>query len=547
MVPRRRADPASKYQPEGISGPSRVVDLDFPWTDHDWRGLPLQRLVLYELHVGTFSASGDFDGVAAQLDVLGELGINAIQLMPVAQFPGRRNWGYDGVFPFAVQNTYGGPRGLQRLVNACHQRGLAVALDVVYNHLGPEGNYLGDFGDYFTDRYRTPWGDAINFDGRQADEVRRFFIENALHWVRNYHIDLLRLDAIQTIYDLSARPFLRELTLAVHDEAERLGRPVHVIGETNQNDVRQITTVQQNGIGLDGVWNDDFHHSLHALLTGERMSVYRDHGSLENLAKAYREGFVLSGQYSAHHQRRHGSCTRSVPGHRFVVFAQNHDQVGNRLYGERLSQLVGFEQLKLAAAAVLLAPCVPLLFMGEEYGERAPFLYFVDHSDPALLERVRAGRLTDYPAFVRPSQPVPDPTDRETFRRSQIQWNQRNQDAHQILWRFHQQLLRLRATTESLAGADQQRHEVWVDEAGKLMGSRRWCDPTQTLALFHFGGQTGHLTPKLPHGSWIKLLDSAETCWAGPGSHLPEHLTATGDQPLDFAPHSVAVYRQADA
>jgi maltooligosyltrehalose trehalohydrolase len=332
----------------------------------------------------------------------------------------------------------------------------------------------------------------------------------------------------------------------VHQQADRLGRTVHVIGETNQNDVRQITAVQQHGIGLDAVWNDDFHHSLHAVLTGERMSVYRDHGSLENLAKAYREGFVLSGQYSPHHQRHHGSCSRTVPGHRFVVFSQNHDQIGNRLYGERLSQLVGFEQLKLTAAAVLLAPCVPLLFMGEEYGEQAPFLYFVDHSDPELLQRVRAGRLTDYPAFVRPGEPVPDPTDPETFGRSQVRLERRHQGSHRALWQFHQHLLRLRATTESLAHPDQERHEVWVDETGKLIGSRRWFEQTQTLAMFHFGEQQGHLTPQLPKGSWTQLLDSADVRWDGPGSHLPQHFTTTDNLSLHFAPHSVVVYRNSD-
>ena len=316
--------------------------------------------MLYELHVGTFTAQGTFDAIVPHLDELKDLGITSIELMPVAQFPGDRNWGYDGVYPFAVQNSYGGPEGLKRLVNACHQRGLAVTLDLVYNHLGPEGNYLQDFGPYFTDRYRTPWGSAINFDGPESDEVRRFFIENALYWVTEFRVDALRLDAVHGIFDFSALHFLQELAAAVHEQAEQLNRRIYVIAESDLNDVRIVRSPELGGYGLDAQWNDDFHHALHTLLTGERTGYYEDFGRIQDLAKAFAEGFVYSGAYSPARRRRHGNSSKDLAAPRFVVFAQNHDQVGNR---HRLSALVSFEWLKLAAAVVLLSPFIPLLFI----------------------------------------------------------------------------------------------------------------------------------------------------------------------------------------
>jgi len=335
-----RPDPASRFQPKGVHGPSQVVDPAFPWADSCWSGIPLKDYVIYEIHVGTFTAQGTFEAVIAHLDELKDLGITAVELMPVAQFPGDRNWGYDGVYPFAVQDSYGGPAGFKALVNACHQKGVAVVLDVVYNHLGPEGNYLRDFGPYFTDRYRTPWGEAVNFDGPQSDEVRRFFIENALHWITEFHADALRLDAIHAILDFSAQPFLEDLTLAVKEQTEHLNRQVHLIAESDLNDTRPIRSRERGGFGLDAQWNDDFHHAVHTLLTGERAGYYRDFGRVEGLAKAWREGFIYSGEYSVHRRRRHGNSSRPIPARRFVVFAQNHDQVGNRMRGERLSFLV---------------------------------------------------------------------------------------------------------------------------------------------------------------------------------------------------------------
>ena len=377
-----RTDPASRYQPDGVHGVSQVVDPRlFPWHDQDWTGIPLHEYVIYELHVGTFTGKGTFEAVIPLLGYLKELGITAVELMPVAQFPGDRNWGYDGVCPFAPQNSYGGPDGLKLLIDACHAWGMAIVLDVVYNHLGPEGNYLHDFGPYFTDRYRTPWGDAVNFDGPDSDPVRHYFVSNALYWITEYHVDALRLDAIHAVYDFSALHILRELGEAAHRQGGALGRRVHVIAESDLNDVRVINPLESGGYGLDAQWNDDFHHALRTLLTGERTGYYSDFGQFSHLVKGFEEGFVLSGEYSAYRRRRHGSSSAGIPPGKLVVFSQNHDQVGNRMRGERLGEHLSAQQLKLAAATVLLSPYVPLLFMGEEYGEPAPFPFFVSHGD----------------------------------------------------------------------------------------------------------------------------------------------------------------------
>ena len=391
--------------------------------------------------------------------------------MPVAQFPGGRNWGYDGVFPFAVQNSYGGPEGLKRLIKACHQRGLAVVLDVVYNHLGPEGNYLAAYGPYFTQRYRTPWGPALNFDGPDSDEVRRFFIDNALYWASEYHIDALRLDALHAIVDLSPQPFVAELAETVHRARERWNRKFYLMAESDLNDVRLVRSPDLGGYGLDAHWNDDFHHALHTVLTGEQTGYYSDFGRLEQLAKAWREGFIYSGEYSPYRRRRHGSSSRDVAAERLVVFAQNHDQVGNRLGGERLSQLVSFEALKLAAGAVLLSPFLPLLFMGEEYGEVAPFGYFVSHSDPALIEAVRQGRQEEFAAFGWPGEP-PDPLDEATFLRAKLDHRLRREGKNKVLLEFYRELLGLRRELSVLTDLGRRDRDVQGYEREKVLWVR---------------------------------------------------------------------------
>ncbi len=406
------ADPASRAQPRGVHGPSQVVAPDFPWTDDGFRAPPLSDWVLYELHVGTFTPSGTFDGAVARLDRLRGVGVNALELMPVAEFPGTRNWGYDGVFPSAAHHAYGGLAGLRRLVDAAHAHDMVVVLDVVYNHLGPEGNVLGSFGPYFTDRYVTPWGAALNFDGAGSDHVRALFIDSACSWVTLAHVDGLRLDAVHTIVDSTPYPFVEELTDAVHDVARDAGRSVVVIAESDADDPRLTAPRGAGGLGVDGQWSDDFHHALHVALTGERRGYYADFAGGQDLADAFVHGFVHRGTYSPSRGRRHGRADRAVALERLVVFAQNHDQVGNRPCGERLIELVGFEAAKLAVACTLLAPSIPLLFMGEERGARTPFPYFVSHGDPDLVEAVRRGRAAEFPDF---DGAAPDPQAEATF------------------------------------------------------------------------------------------------------------------------------------
>ena len=493
--------------------------------------------------MGTFTPEGTFDAIISRLDQLRDLGITAIELMPVAQFPGARNWGYDGAYPFAVHKAYGGPPGLKRLVNACHQRRLAVVLDVVYNHLGPEGNFLADFGPYFTDRYLTPWGPAINFDGSHSDEVRRFFIENALYWIREFRADALRLDAIHAIIDLSAHTFLEELTEAVHREAGYLGRQVYVIAESDRNDAGILRPREATGYGLDAQWNDDFHHALHALLTQEQLGYYLDFGSLEHMKKACAEGFVYSGQYSVYRRRRHGGSTRDIPAHRFVVFAQNHDQVGNRRLGERLSSLVSFEALKLAAGVVLLSPFIPLLFMGEEYGETSPLQFFVSHLDLGLIEAVRRGRREEFAAFDWQGE-APDPQDEATFLRSKLTWEKRYQGQHAVLLAFYKELMRLRRELPALAQLSKETQEVITKEEENVLCLLRWKGPNKAFVIYHFGGAQQDATLPVPSGRWQRRLDSAEERWRGNGPAAAEVTSSAGQVKLRLQPYGVLVWER---
>jgi len=538
---KERPDPASRFQPRGVHGPSQVVDSHFVWQDEDWHGLPWEEWVIYELHVGTFTPEGTFESIIPRLPEIKDLGITAIELMPVAQFPGSRNWGYDGAYPFAVQNSYGGPGGLKHLVNGCHQLGLAVVLDVVYNHLGPEGNYLADFGPYFTDRYRGPWGNPINFDGPYSDEVRRFFIDNGLYWVREFHLDGLRIDAIHGILDFSARPFLEELALAVHEQAERLSRRVYLIAESDLNDTRIVRSCELGGFGLDAQWNDDFHHALHTLLTNEDSGYYQDFGELQHLVKAFRQGFVYSGEYSFYRKRRHGDSSRHLPAERFVVFSQNHDQVGNRAQSERLSALVSFEALKLAAGMVLLSPFIPLLFMGEEYGETAPFYYFISHSDQDLIEAVRRGRREEFASFRWQGEPA-DPQDEGTFLRCKLQRELRFKGQHEVLYSFYRELIRLRRELPALRNLDKEWLEVTGLEQEKVLLWRRWSEKQEAAATFHLGKQEKSLSIPLSEGRWRKQLDSADSTWSGPGSTFPLEIFSRGKVSLSLSPESFAVF-----
>jgi maltooligosyltrehalose trehalohydrolase len=531
---KKRADPASRYQPYGVHGPSQLMDLQrFRWTDAQWKGHSLREYILYELHVGTYTSGGTFDSIIPHLGELRDLGITAVELMPVAQFPGERNWGYDGVFPFAAQNSYGGPEGLMRAVNACHEQKLSVVLDVVYNHLGPEGNYLADFGPYFTDKYRTPWGKAINFDDAHSDEVVRFFIENTLYWLELFHFDALRLDAIHGITDRNAQPFLQLLASSVHKLARKTGRNVYLIAESDFNDVRFIQPSERGGYGLDAQWNDDLHHALHVLLTGERSGYYQDFGELPQLAKALGEGYVYSGQYSSYRQRRHGNSSKEIAADHFVVFAQNHDQVGNRMLGERLSALVSFDRLKLAAAVVLLGPFIPLVFMGEEYSEDAPFNFFTSYEDPDLIQAVRQGRREEFAAFGWGGEP-PDPQVEATFLASKLRHPQSQEGEHRILLEFYRELIALRNGRQALASLDKTGMEVTSFESAQTILVRRWCETEEIAIVYSFATTQGPCSLPVPAGRWKKLLDSSDAIWSGPGSSLPEVLQSTGRMDLEL-------------
>jgi maltooligosyltrehalose trehalohydrolase len=533
-------DPASKYQPQGVHSPSQVIDENaFTWTDTDWQGVPLPEMIIYELHVGTFTQAGTFEAIIPQLAKLKKLGINAIEIMPVAQFPGERNWGYDGVYPYAVQNSYGGPEGFKKLINACHKQCISVILDVVFNHLGPEGNYLSQFAPYFTSKYGSIWGTPLNFDDAYSDGVRNYFIENALYWFRDYHIDGLRIDAIQAIFEVSARPFLQELSDITTDLSEKMGRELYLIAESDLNDVRVLRSKELGGFGLDAQWCDDFHHALHTLLTGENDRYYQDFGKCEHLAKSFKESFVYSGQYAPHRKRKHGNSAKEQPADQFIVFSQTHDQIGNRILGDRLSKIVDFEALKLAAATVLISPYIPFLFMGEEYGEEAPFLYFVSHSDENLIEAIRKDKQQEFKSFEGRGE-FQDPQSPDSFQKCKLNWEKQTAGKHKILWEWHQHLIQLRRTIPALTKLDKTSLEVSSIEAEKILFLRRWTDDSQIFCILNFNKQQVAFNAALPDGNWKKILDSADAKWMGAGSTLPEKITS--EQQLTIKPQSFALY-----
>jgi maltooligosyltrehalose trehalohydrolase len=504
-----RPDPVSRHQPRGVHAPSRIVAGNgFAWTDGGWRGLPRADLVVYELHVGTFSPEGTFAGVAARLPHLRDLGVTAVELMPVAAFPGNRNWGYDGVYLYAPHTAYGGPDGLKRLADACHAHGLALIIDVVYNHLGPEGNYLGDYGPYFTNRYRTPWGDALNFDGPDSDEVRRFFVDNALHWLCEYHADGLRLDAIQGIFDVSARPILQEIADAFHGEAARLGRDAWLIAESDLNDPRVIRPKDVGGLGLDAQWSDDFHHALHAVVTGNRRGYFGDFGRMGDVGKAISAGFVYEGQHAPHRRRRHGAPAAGDAGDRFVSFIQNHDQVANAYQGQRFAQVAGHARQKVAATVLFSTPALPMLFQGEEWAEEAPFDYFTSHGDPALAEAVRKGRHEEYLHLLEDGAGMAawaDPQAEETFRRCKLRWESVDRAPHAEMLAFYRTLIALRRRLAPLRNGRKDLARVASDEAGRWLTILRG-DPggAATFTCANLGEAPARIP--LPEGAWKLAL-----------------------------------------
>jgi maltooligosyltrehalose trehalohydrolase len=477
-----RPDPASRWQPDGVHRSSAVwCPQQFQWTDDDWSGLRREQLAIYELHVGTFTPEGTFDAVVPRLDQLRDLGVTAIELMPVAQFPCARNWGYDGVHPFAVQNSYGGPHGLQRLVNEAHRADLGIILDVVYNHLGPEGNYLAEFGPYFTDRYRTPWGQVFNFDGRGSDVVRAFVLQNVRQWIREFHVDGLRLDAVHAVFDCSPRHILGEIQDAALAESYDLGRPVHVIAESELNDVRLLNRPQVGGYALDAQWCDDFHHAVHSLLTGERHGYYADFGRAEQLVKSLNQAFVYDGLFSDYYGRRQGAPIGDHGGDRFVVCIQNHDQVGNRPHGDRFGTLLRPAQQRLAAGLLLLAPYIPLVFMGEEFGETHPFPYFCSFDDAQLIEAVQRGRRDQFADFTPPVEP-PDPQSIATFESARLSWTWPEGTWQSGLRHLYRDLLHARRSWPAL--------QDFRNRSASLIGTHLGAD-ARVLRLTRGSEQTG--------------------------------------------------------
>ncbi|REA63064.1 malto-oligosyltrehalose trehalohydrolase [Dyadobacter luteus] len=533
-------DPASLSQPEGIYGPSQAIDLrGFQWQDQDWKNPNLQDYIIYELHTGTFTSQGTFAGIEQKLDYLVELGITAIEIMPVSQFAGERNWGYDGVFPFCVQNSYGSATGLQQLVDACHKKGLAVILDVVYNHVGPEGNILAEFGPYFTEKYSTPWGNAINFDDAWCDAVRQYFIQNALMWFRDFHIDALRLDAVHAIKDFSPVHILKEIRQQADELEKQSGRRHYMIVELDLNDDLYITPTAQGGYGMEGQWIDEFHHALRVTSGQEKIGYYSDFDGITSLAKAYTDAYVYDGQYSEHRKKTFGARAKTRDGKQFVVFSQNHDQVGNRMLGERTSELVSFEMQKLLAGAVFVSPYLPMLFMGEEYAETNRFQYFISHTDAQLVQMVRQGRKKEFGDFHNDEQ-VPDPAGAETFENSKLQWKLPDQGDHKIMLDFYKRLIAIRKSYASLRNLN--RDDVRVLQVNAEDGTLilfRSCLGEQVICLMNFSDQPKTISLDHNTNNWEKLLASSDREWAGK-QELPSPVSTLSG--LTLPAESISLY-----
>lgn len=533
-------DPASLSQPDGVHKPSEVVDLkDFDWTDQGWKNIPLKEMIQYELHTGTFTPEGTFAGIRSKLDYLKELGVNTIELLPVSQFSGKRNWGYDGVYPFAVQNSYGGAKELMALVNECHQKGIAVIMDVVYNHFGPEGNYVGNFGHYFSGKYSTPWGDPINFDGAYSDGVRNYVIQNALMWCRDFHIDGLRLDAVHSIFDFSATHIMQELAENLNKLSEQTGRRHYLIAESHLNDVRYISPISKGGYSLDAQWSDDFHHTVHTLTTGEQKGYYMDFGQPEQLSKAIKEAFVYQGHYSEFRKKSYGNSTENNPGEQFVIFNQNHDQIGNRLHGDRLISMTDFEIAKVIAGAMFVSPNVPMLFMGEEYGERNPFHYFVSHLSPELNRLVREGRKREFKDFYKNASEALNPDDAKTFEASKLSWDIENDSEKSSMFRFYQKLIQLRKEHPVLKETDKDNLEISEEE--KFFTLERWNGENRVVVFMNFEDE--NRPGKIPaHIEEIltKILDSTD--FSKNGISDPQEVEVSANDEITVQKKSIVIF-----
>jgi maltooligosyltrehalose trehalohydrolase len=505
-------DPASRWQPKGVHGPSAVFSEKFVWSDNDWAGLALGEMIIYEIHTGTFSAQGTFDGIISRLDYLKDLGINAIELMPLAQFPGTRNWGYDGVYPFAVQNSYGGINSLKALINEAHQKGIAVILDVVYNHLGPEGNYFAEYAPYFTEKYKTNWGRALNFDDAWSDGPRNYFWQNAMMLLDEFHIDGLRLDAVHSIWDSGANHFIEELSRRVRQLESSSGRKKVLIAEFDLNNPKYISPIDKGGFGLHGQWIDEFHHAIHAVITGETDGYYEDFGSTDHIRRSLSDSYVYTGQYSKHRKKYFGKKPDNSYD-QFVAFIQNHDQVGNRLLGDRLAKSLSFEFLKLAASALLLSPHVPLLFMGEEYGEKAPFQYFISHSDEQLVQAVREGRRKEF-SYFNWRREVPDPQAESVFKECVLGWNP--DEEGKLLLGLYKFLIRFRKEREAMKAFDRGSLKILETAEHGIVAFERNGISERLLVLLNFSETTKSL-PHMP-AHMKRIFDSSSKLWGG---HVP--------------------------
>jgi maltooligosyltrehalose trehalohydrolase len=516
-------DPRSQRQPHGVHGASEVYDqAAFVWSDGGWDAPPLALGVVYELHVGTFTPTGTFDSAIERLDYLVELGTTHVELMPVAEFPGGQGWGYDGASLFAVNELYGGPDGLKRLVDACHARGLAVLLDVVYNHFGPVGNYSGKFGPYITDKHRTPWGGAVNFEDWGSDEVRRFFCDNALMWMRDYHIDGLRLDAVHEFVDRSAVHFMEQLADEVKELSARLGRRLVLIAESDLNDPRVVTSRKAGGYGMDAQWSDDFHHALFAVLHsgGGEKGYYVDFGSVAKLAKSLTKTFVQDGTYSRYRGRNHGRPVEDLSPHQFLGYIQTHDQVGNRAIGDRVEQIVGMDRAKVAAGIVLTAPFVPMIFQGEEFAASTPFQYFADHEDPEMARAVKEGRRGEFAAFGWQPEDIPDPEDVKTFQRSKLRWDEVHEGRHEEMLEWYRRLIALRRGSPALNDGEPGQTKVSFDE------ERRWLvmERGAVTVMGNLGTKTVELDN--PRGLSLVLASRVDAETAGDKVVLPPDTLA---------------------
>jgi maltooligosyltrehalose trehalohydrolase len=543
-------DPVSRYQPEGVSGSSQVVDRRYLWGAESWMGLPLKEFIIYEIHIGTYSPEGTYLSAIPYLDELIELGITAVELMPVNQFPGAWGWGYDGVFQFAPHNSYGTPDDFKALIDACHERGIAVILDVVYNHFGPEGNPLPNYAPYTQPIYKGPWGDAVNVDGKYSDEVRAFFIENAFYWLNEFRIDALRLDATHFIYDFSPYTFLEELTDKIDVLCQHSGRSIYLIAEDDRNLAKLVQPRDEGGIGMNVQWLDDFHHSLHTNMIGENFAYYQDFGQFWQLEQTFRDGFVYTGQYAPNRKRRHGTSSAEIPAERFIVFIQNHDQIGNRMPNDRITKIFSHEQFKLAIGTVLISPYLPMLFMGDEYGETASFEYFINYAGADLLQAVRKGRVETFSFLMPPGTEPPDPGSKDAFEMSKLNHRLRTKGVHKVLLEYHKTLIALRKSIPALAEPDKLRLEVKAYGREKIVYLRRWNGESEIFAALSFSFDPVTIKLDVPSGKWKKQFDSADPRWdknSDLSAKAKAHtLKSEGEVELTLTPHSFVLYLKAE-